>query len=165
MVVVSLASADDFKLELGFERLDNGKNLDGWTGKLEGWSVKDGAIVLDSKSAKGNIHSTKKHSPNCIIRMDFRATKNADSGVFVYDKQLQVRDYPNAGPYKTAAAKPHGEWNALEWDITDGIAVVKLNGEVIEKAWKIGSKADSGIGLQKERGDFEFRHIRVKEKK
>ena len=48
--------------------------------------------------------------------------------------------------------------------MTNGVAVVKLNGEVIEKAWKIGGKADKGVGLQRERGDFDFRFIRILEK-
>jgi hypothetical protein len=45
------------------------------------------------------------------------------------------------------------------------VAVVRLNGEVIEQAWPVGKKEDQGIGLQKESGDFSFRFIRVKEKK
>jgi len=158
--------AEEFKLEEGFTRLDNGKDLEGWTGKLDGWSVKDGIMHLDVKAAKGDIYSATTHSKNCIIRMQFRATKNADSGAYIYGKQLQVRDYPNAGPKEYAKpAKPAGEWNDLEFDITDGTAVVKLNGEVIEKAWKIGNDAKKGLGLQRERGDFDFRYIRIKEKK
>lgn len=158
-------AADDFKLEKGFTRLDNGKDLKGWKGKTDGWSVVDGAIHLNAKKAKGNITSEKTHSKNCIIRLQFRAAPNADSGVFVYGKQLQVRDYPKAGPKQYAKpAKPAGQWNDLEWDITDGVAVVKLNGEVIEKAWKIGGNAKQGLGLQRERGDFDFRFIRIKEK-
>ncbi len=160
------APADDFKLEEGFVRLDNGKDLEGWTGNLAGWSVKDGAIFLDSKQAKGNIYSKTVPSKNSVVRLQFRATKGADSGVFIHGNQLQVRDYPNAGPKQYAApAKPAGEWNDLEWDVADGVAVVKLNGQVIEKAWKIGGNDKQGVGLQKESGDFEFRHIRVKEKK
>jgi hypothetical protein len=153
------------KLESGFTRLDNGKDLDGWTGKLDGWSVVNGAIHLDSKKAKGDIYSTKTHSGNCIIRLQFRATARADSGVHIHGKQLQVRDYPTAGPKQYAfAAKPAGQWNDLEWDITGGVAVVKLNGQVIEKAWKIGGDAKKGVGLQRESGDFDFKFIRVMEK-
>ena len=73
---------------------------------------------------------------------------------------------PEGGTGKYAKfAKPAGEGNELEWDITDNVAVVMLNGEVIEKAWKIGGSSDRGVGLQKERGDFELRYIRIKEKK
>ena len=155
----------DFKLEKDFVRLDNGQDLTGWTGKLNGWSVVEGAIQLDAKKAKGSIYSEKIHSRNCIIRLQFRASERADSGVFIYGKQLQVRDYPKAGPGKyTKFAKPAGEWNDLEWDITDGVAMVNLNGEVIETAWRIGNADQRGVGLQKERGDFAFRFIRVFEK-
>lgn len=165
LAAAPIAAADDFKLEDGFVRLDNGKNLEGWVGNLVGWSVVEGAIHLNAKKAKGSIYSKTAHSGNCIIRMEFRAAARADSGVFIHGNQLQVRDYPTAGPKKyAAAAKPAGQWNALEFDITDGVALVKLNGEIIEKAWKIGGSAKRGIGLQKERGDFDFRRIRVKEK-
>ncbi len=160
----TVQSGEKFKLEEGFVRLDNGKDLSGWTGKKEGWSVQDGAIHLDSKKARGHIFSEKKHSKNCVIRMQFRAAKRADSGVYIYGKQLQVRDYPTAGPRQYAkAAKPAGEWNELEFDIKDGVAKVTLNGQVIEKSWRIGNSA-KGIGLQRERGDFDFRYIRVMER-
>jgi hypothetical protein len=158
--------ADEFKLEDGFTRLDNGKDLEGWAGNTTGWSVEEGAIHLNSKLAKGNLNSKTTHTGNCIIRLEFRAAKRADSGVFIHGKQLQVRDYPTAGPKEYAGpAKPAGEWNALEFDITDGVAVVKLNGQVIEKAWKLGGNAKQGVGLQKESGDFDFRYLRLMEKK
>lgn len=164
-VASSGRSGDKFELEPGFTRLDNGKDLEGWTGKLDGWSVIDGYIHLDVKKAKGDIYHSKTHSNNCIVRLQFRAVKGADSGLFVHGNQLQVRDYPNAGPKQYAfAAKPFGEWNDLELDITKGTAVVKLNGQVIEKAWKIGSNAKKGLGLQREVGDFDFRYIRIMEK-
>ncbi len=157
--------ADEFKLEEGFTRLDNGTNLDGWAGKLDGWQVVEGAIHLDSKLAKGDIYSETTHSGNCVIRLQFRAAERADSGVYFHGKQLQVRDYPKAGPANYAKfAKPAGQWNDLELDITDGTAVVRLNGEIIENAWKIGGATNKGIGLQRERGDFDFRNVRVREK-
>jgi hypothetical protein len=160
------AVADDFTAEPGFVRLDTGKDLEGWAGNSDGWSVIDGAIHLDARKARGNLYSKVVPGKNCVIRMQFRATPGADSGVFIHGKQLQVRDYPRAGPREYARpAKPAGEWNDLEFDLTDGVAVVKLNGEVIEKAWKVGGNAKQGIGLQKERGDFDFRRIRVMEKK
>ncbi len=161
----AFAGAGQFRLEKGFTRLDNGKDLKGWKGNLTGWSVQDGAIYLDAKKAKGDIYSETVPSKNCIIRMQFKADERADSGVYIYGKQLQVRDYPKVGPGKYAsAAKPAGEWNELEFDITDGVAVVKLNGKVIEKAWRIGNNADRGLGLQRERGNFAFRYIRFMNK-
>jgi hypothetical protein len=158
-------AGETFKLEEGFTRLDNGEDLKGWKGDTEGWSVVDGAIHLDSAKAKGNIYSEQAHSRDCLIRLQFRATRGADSGVYFHGNQLQVRDYPNAGPKEYAeAAKPASEWNELELDITAGVAVIKLNGQVIEKAWSIGGDTKQGVGLQKESGDFDFRYVRFKEK-
>lgn len=166
LVAPAAAAQDDFRPEPGFERLDNGKDLSGWTGNKDGWAVVDGAIFLDAKKAKGNIYSERTHSKNVVIRFQFKATDNADSGFFVHGAQLQVRDYPKAGPKNYAKpAKPAGEWNEMELDFTDGVAVVKLNGEVIEKAFKAGGNAKQGVGLQKERGDFAFRRIVIREKK
>ena len=158
--------ADDFTPEEGFTRLDNGQDLEGWSGDTTGWGVRDGAIHLDAQQAKGHIYSKTPHDDDCVVRLQFRATPGADSGVFVHGRQLQVRDYPTAGPKSYAGpSRPAGQWNDLEWDITDGVAVVRLNGEVIEGAWKIGDKPQQGLGLQKEVGDFDYRRIRLKEKK
>jgi len=171
------AGAEKFKLEPGFLRLDNGKDLTGWfgaqwsgekTGNIDGWSVIDGAIHLDAKAAKNHLFSRKTYSRNAVIRLQFRATKAADSGLNVHGNQLQVRDYVNSLPDTkkyASACKPPGEWNDLELDMTDGVAVIRLNGKVIEKAWKAGTNANIGLGLQVEKGDFDFRHIRLKEKK
>jgi hypothetical protein len=158
--------ADDLPPEEGFTRLDNGRDLAGWTGDPAGWSVQDGAIHLDARAARGNIYAGSTHSRNCIIRLQFRASPKSDSGVYIHGKQFQVRDYPTVGPRPYAGpCKPAGQWNDLEWDITDGIAVVRLNGAVIEQAWPIGNRTQEGPGLQKETGDFDFRFIRLKEKK
>jgi len=160
-----VAPAADFKAEPGFERLDNGKDLAGWTGMTEGWSVVDGAIHLDAKKAKENIYHEKAHSASCVIRLEFRATEGGDSGLYMYGKQFQVRDYLTAGPKRYASfAKPAGQWNLLEFDFSDSMAVVKLNSQVIEQAWKIGIDPKKGLGLQAEKGDFDFRNIVIREK-
>ncbi|MCS7237731.1 MAG: sulfatase-like hydrolase/transferase [Thermoguttaceae bacterium] len=162
--------------EPDFVRLDNGRDLSGWyparaSGEelpdVAGWEVRDGAICLEASRARANLFSRHTHSQNCIIRLQFRASPGADSGVFIHGKQFQVRDYPGSLPdTKRYApyARPAGEWNELEFDITDGIAVVRLNGQVIERRWPIGERAELGIGLQREVGDFAFRLIRIKEK-
>jgi hypothetical protein len=167
---------EQFRPEPGFTRLDNGKDLKGWyastwsgkrAGDPTGWSVMDGAIHLDAKKARSHLFSQRKFSRDCVIRLEFRAAKGADSGLCLHGKQLQVRDYPNSYPDTKRYAphsKPHGQWNKLQLDITKGVAVIKLNDHVIEKAWEIGTDADRGLGLQREVGDFDFRRIRLREK-
>jgi hypothetical protein len=170
------AAPAEFKLEPGFVRLDNGKDLIGWypstwsgkdTGDASGWSVVDGAIHLDDKVAKSHLFSRRKFSRDCAIRLQYRAAQAADSGLCLHGKQFQLRDYPNSYPdtKKYAPfARPAGQWNDLELDITGGVAVIKLNGKVLEKAWEIGTAAHLGLGLQKEVGAFDFRYLRLKEK-
>jgi hypothetical protein len=167
---------EDLQLEPGFVRLDNGKDLTGWfgakwsgekTGDTAGWSVVDGAIHLDSEAARSQLFNENTYSKNAIIRLQFRAGRAADSGLCIHGKQFQVRDYPNALPdtKKYAPFSNHtGEWNDLELDITDGVAVIKLNGQVIEKSWKSGTDTTRGLGLQRELGEFGFRYIRLKKK-
>jgi hypothetical protein len=169
-------AAEEFKLEEGFARWDTGKDLNGWyasswsgkpVGEPVGWSVVDGAVHLDAKKAKSHLFSKRKFSPNCVIRLEYRAAKGADSGLCLHGKQFQLRDYANSHPDTrryAPFAKPHGQWNELELDVTDGAVVIKLNGKVIEKRFRLGDDPDRGLGLQKEVGDFDFRRIRVKEK-
>lgn len=153
--------------EPGFARLDNGSDLVDWLGNKGNWSVRDGAIHLDAQLPGGSIFHSKTHSRNCIIRLQYRASFAADSGVFLHGGQFQVRDYPNSLPDTmpfAPYARPAGQWNDLEFDVTDGVAVVTLNGHVIARSWAIGDKPNRGVGLQKETGDFDYRNIRLKEK-
>ena len=171
-----LPAAEELKLEPGFTRLDNGKDLSGWygsqwsgrpTGNHKGWSVVDGAIHLDVAAARAHLFSEKQFSPSCVLRLQFRTTKEADSGLCVHGDQFQVRDYvyslPDTQQY-APACNPPGEWNDLDLDLTGGVAVIKLNGKVIEKAWRAGKNTKIGLGLQREKGDFDYRFLRIKEK-
>ena len=157
-------------------RLDNGKDLTGWygsqwsgkpTGDHKGWSVVDGAIHLDVQVARCHLFHKQTFSPNAVIRLQFRAAKAADSGLCVHGEQFQVRDYIHSLPDTKRyafACKPPGEWNDLEFNLTGGVAVVKLNGRVIEKAWRAGGNTKVGLGLQREKGDFDYRFLRIQEK-
>lgn len=175
VIAVALAVAgassgqDDFKVEPGYTSLFNGKDLSGWkAGKdnLDGktatankkWHVTDGAIVIDGGGG-GNLYTVAGFNKDFHLKLEFRAAKGADSGLFIRGPQLQVRDYPRAGPYKKVKFNDGG-WNELDITVTGQTAVCKCNGEVIEKAFKAG--ATGGIGLQSEGGKFEFRRIRIK---
>lgn len=176
MAAIALPAAEELKLEPGFTRLDNGKDLSGWygsqwsgrpTGNHKGWSVVDGAIHLDAAAGNSHLFHKATFSPSCIVRLQFRATKAADSGLCVHGDQFQVRDYvyslPDTQRY-APACNPPGEWNDLELDLTGGVAVIKLNDKVIEKAWRAGKNTKIGLGLQREKGDFDYRFLRIKEK-
>jgi hypothetical protein len=172
LLVSSGRAGDDFKLEEGYTSLFNGKDLSGWRqgkDKLDGltstknkkWHVTDKAIVIDGGGG-GDIYTVEDFGKDFHLKLEFRAAKGADSGLYIRKNQLQVRDYPNAGPYKKVKFNA-GDWNELDITVTGTKALCKCNGEVIEKAF--GIPASGPIGLQSESGKFEFRRIRIKEMK
>ncbi|MEM9585843.1 MAG: GDSL-type esterase/lipase family protein [Planctomycetota bacterium] len=106
------------------------------------------------------LWTTADYSQDFTLRLEFRATPNADSGVFLRQPQSQVRDYILAGPYKKLKRYRPQQWNELEVVVRDNVAHCTCNGEVIEAALKM---PESGpIGLEGDRGQIEYRRIRIK---
>lgn len=103
---------------------------------------------------------TSKEFPNDFtLKLEFRATPNADSGVFLRGPQLQCRDFLLAGPYKELKQYKAGEWNELVVVVRGNSAFCTCNGEVLEAEFKV---PDSGpIGLEGDRGQMEYRRIRI----
>ncbi len=106
------------------------------------------------------LWTTREFAGDFVLRLEFRATPNADSGVFIRQPQLQCRDYPLAGPYKDLKNYRAQDWNQLEVTVKDGVAHCTCNGEVIEAAMKV--PATGPIGLEGDRGQMEYRRIRLK---
>lgn len=171
------AETDNFKLEPGYRSLFNGKDLTGWgykTNSFDGnvdasdgrYSAKDGMIVVHphdpAKGPRLRQMWTKEQFPkNFHLLLEFRAAYNADSGLFLRDPQLQVRDYLVAGPYKQLKKYKPQDWNVIEVTAKDNVAYCTCNGEVLEAAFKLPSTGP--IGLEADRGQVEYRRIRIKE--
>jgi len=98
---------------------------------------------------------------NFVLKLEFRASVNADSGIFIRKPQLQCRDYLVAGPYKELKQYKPQDWNQIEVTVKDGIAHCVCNGEVLEDALQL--PATGPIGLEGDRGQMEYRHIQIKE--
>jgi hypothetical protein len=126
--------------------------------------AKNGRLIV-STPAEGRriqkISSTREFSKDFILRLEFRATPNADSGVFIRGNQLQCRDYPLAGPYKKLKNYRMGDWNELEVIVKGQTAYGMCNGEVLETAMKV--PASGPIELEGDRGQMEYRRIRIQE--
>jgi hypothetical protein len=105
------------------------------------------------------LWTTRELGDDFVLRLEFRATPNADSGVYVRGPQLQCRDYALAGPYKNLAHYKPQDWNALEITVRGGTARATVNGEVIENAMPV--PASGPIGLEGDRGQMEYRRIRI----
>jgi hypothetical protein len=162
--------------EEGFQPLLNGKDLTGWgysatenfDGKTEAsdgrYTAKDGMIVVNPQKDGPKLRqlwTTKEFPRNFELRLEFRAAVNADSGVFIRKPQLQCRDYLVAGPYKELKNYKPQDWNEIVVVVKDNVAHCTCNGEVLEAALKL--PVTGPIGLEADRGQMEYRRIRVKE--
>lgn len=126
--------------------------------------AKNGRLVVTTPPEGRKIqqlYTTQEFSGNLTLKLEFRATPNADSGVFIRDPQLQCRDFPLAGPYKELKNFKSGDWNELVVVVKDGMAHCTCNGEVIEDAMKV--PATGPIGLEGDRGQMEYRRIRIRQ--
>jgi lysophospholipase L1-like esterase len=140
-------------------------SFDGRTSSSDGRFVaKNGRLIVTTPSEGRRIQqlSTIQDFPkNFILRLEFRATPNADSGIFLRGRQLQCRDYPLAGPYKNLKNYRPGDWNEIEVTVNDSMAYCLCNGELLEAAMKVPSTGQ--IGFEGDRGQMEYRRIRIKE--
>ena len=126
--------------------------------------AKNGRLIVTTPTEGRKIqqlHTTKEFPKDFTLRMEFRAAPNADSGIYVRGPQLQCRDYLLAGPYKQLKNYRAGEWNEIEVTVKDGLAFCLCNGEVIEAAMKVPGTGP--IGVEGDRGQMEYRRIRIKE--
>jgi lysophospholipase L1-like esterase len=171
---------DNFTPEPGFIGLFNGRDLTGWgfrdprslekkeafdgkTASSDGrYVAKNGRLIVTTPSEGrkiAQIWTTQEFPQNFTLKLEFRATPNADSGVFLLKPQLQCRDYPLAGPYKDLKKYKAQDWNEMVVVAKDGVAHCTCNGEVLEFPTKL---PDSGpIGLEGDRGQMEYRRIRI----
>ena len=109
------------------------------------------------------LFTTRQFPKNFVLKIEFRAAVNADSGIFIRKPQLQCRDYLVAGPYKQLKKYMPQDWNEIIVEVKDNVAHCTCNGEVLEDALKV--PATGGIGLEADRGQMEYRNIRIKEAK
>jgi lysophospholipase L1-like esterase len=106
------------------------------------------------------LWTSREFPQDFVLRMEFRATPNADSGIYVRGPQLQCRDYPIAGPYKDLKRYRAQDWNEVEVTVKGGVARATNNGELLEEEMKV--PASGPIGVEGDRGQMEYRRIRIK---
>ncbi|MEL7587353.1 MAG: DUF1080 domain-containing protein [Prolixibacteraceae bacterium] len=204
---------DKMPAETGYVSIFNGKDLNGWQGlvknpierakmspktlekeqaaankrMLENWSVKDGSIVFNGKG--DNLCTVKSYKDFDLI-VDWRITKNGDSGIYLRGTpQVQIWDtarvdvgaqvgsgglYNNSkNPSKplVLADNAIGDWNTFRIRMVDQRVTVYLNGQlvvdnvILENYWdrSIPIFSEEAIELQAHGTDLAFRNIYVRE--
>jgi acetyl esterase/lipase len=162
-----------------FKPIFNGKDLTGW--RLNGtdlagktatddgrFAVKDAVLVItgskDTPPRMAEIDTVDLYDGDFTLRLEFRASRGANSGLHLRDKafahQLQIRDYPRVGPFKALKGFKDEGWNAIEVVVTGTRARCTCNGEQLEAALGIPEKGP--LALQSETGVVEYRNIRIK---
>jgi len=175
-VSVALAArAADFEPDPGFSSLFNGKDLTGWCysaqdkfdGKTESsdgrYSAADGVLTVHPRTPRqiSKLWTVQEFPRDFILKLEFRAAVNADSGIYLRKPQLQCRDYLVAGPYKALKHYKPQDWNEIVVTVKGGAAHCTCNGEILEDA--LALPPTGPIGLEGDRGQMEYRHIQVKE--
>ena len=187
--LATAALADDWRPEPGFRGLFNGQDLTGWCfrakvdrtspavgevtetfdGKAESsdrgrYSARDGILTVNFPEGQerliSQLSTVEEFPDDFTLKLEFRASVNADSGIFIRRPQLQCRDYPVAGPYKDLKMYKPQDWNQIEVVVRGGVARCTCNGEVLEAELKV--PATGPIGLEGDRGQMEYRHIQIK---
>lgn len=143
-----------------FKPVFNGKDFEGWAGPVEGYEVKDGAIMC--QPGKGGTIYTKEEYSDFVARLEFKLPPGGNNGLAIrYPGQgdtaysgmceLQVLDntasqYATLDPrqyhgsvYGMVPAhrgylRPVGEWNYEEVTVKGSTIKVELNGTVIVNA-------------------------------
>ncbi|MEM7147393.1 MAG: GDSL-type esterase/lipase family protein [Verrucomicrobiota bacterium] len=147
-----------------FVEITEPENFDGKTQSSDGRYQAIGDRLVVTTPAEGRriqqLWTTEEFDTDFILKLEFRATPNADSGVFIRQPQLQCRDYLLAGPYTELKQYKPQEWNELVVTVKDNIAHATCNGELLTDNMEV---PDTGpIGLEGDRGQMEYRRIRLK---
>jgi lysophospholipase L1-like esterase len=126
--------------------------------------AKNGRLVVTTPSEGRRIEQlwTTREFPNDFtLKLEFRATPNTDSGIYLRGPQLQCRDYLLAGPYDQLTKYRPQDWNEIVVEVRGGVARCTCNGEVLEEAFNVPPTGP--IGIEGDRGQMEYRRIRLRE--
>jgi lysophospholipase L1-like esterase len=127
------------------------------------FAVINGRLVVTTPPEGRKIQqlwTTREFGGDFVLKLEFRATPNADSGVYVRGPQWQCRDYALAGPFTNLKMYKPQDWNELVITVRNGVARATCNGETLEGELKV--PASGPIGLEGDRGQMEYRRIRIK---
>jgi lysophospholipase L1-like esterase len=137
--------------------------FDGQSATPDGrYRVIGGRLVVTTPPSYRRIQqlwTTREFSRDLVLKLEFRATPNADSGLYLRGPQLQVRDYLVAGPYQQLERYRPQDWNEIVVTVQGGLARATCNGELLEAEMKV--PASGPLGLEGDRGQMEYRRIRI----
>lgn len=172
----------DEELAAGWISLFDGQSLFGWKAHSKAdWEVREGAIRVTA-GEKGLL-CTSVPFDNYELKLDFKAAKDTNSGVFlrtapvvgmddITTKCYELNIAPPDNPFPTGSfvgrqkakevPERAGEWQTFEVTLDGGKAMVKLNGEEVLTYDDPAPIGRGLIGLQLNSGEVEFKNIKLR---
>ena len=139
-------------------------DFDGLTASPDGrYAAINGRLVVTTPAEGRKIQqlwTTDEFGDDFELRLEFRATPNADSGVYLRGPQLQCRDYSLAGPWEDLPNYRPQDWNELIVTVRGSEVHATCNGDELDHGLTL--PAVGPIGLEGDRGQMEYRRIRLK---
>lgn len=164
----------------GWIQLFDGETLFGWkAGSEADWKVADGVISVTS-GKPGLLHTTSEFS-DYVLKVDFRAPKQTNSGIFL--RTVAVPTSPTVDCYEANIAGPSvspfptgslvgrkrgnvdqfsTDWQTYEIRVEGDRFQLKLNGADVLDYTDPKPLGRGFIGLQFNTGKAEFRNIKIK---
>jgi hypothetical protein len=115
----------------GFILLFDGKTLNGWDvrpGQEAVWKVVDG-VIRNSSSAPGTTLLTQEDFANFVLRAEFRAHPDVNSGLML--RQPRPRPQPAGGEPKAKGKKAGGGAQGYELQIRDKVLTDRTGGNFL----------------------------------
>lgn len=165
--------ADPCELEPSFESFFNGKDLTGWhyangpefTGQQHSsdgrYTVRDDRLVVNPGKGLAQMWTMCEFPRDFHLKLEFRTGANTDSGISLRKPQLQCRDSLVAGPYKELKNYKPQDGNEIEVIVKGNVATCTCNGEELKFPNELPPTGP--IGLVADRGQIEYRRLRIKE--
>lgn len=137
-------------------------NFDGLRSSPDGrFAAINGRLVVTTPPNGRTVQQLWTHQEfpdDFELRLEFRATPNADSGIYLRGPQLQCRDYALAGPWKDLPHYRPGDWNDMIIRVHGEQVEATCNGDLLPAEMKL--PATGPIGFEGDRSQMEYRRIR-----
>jgi hypothetical protein len=169
------------ELTEGWISLFDGTTLFGWKANSDAdWQVQDGAIVV--ASGKPGLLNTSVQFADYRLKVDFRAAKGTNSGVFLrcpevvgkddithtcYELNIAPPDNPFptgslVGRKKVEGAGESDEWRTFDVTVYGPQVIVSIDGKEVLKYDDPNPAGRGHIGLQLNSGKVAFRNIKLR---
>lgn len=171
---------DEVDLREGWISLFDGRTLFGWRAESKAdWHVADGAIAV--RDGEPGLLRTTTQFDNYILKVEFRSAPGTNSGIFLRTSprptdpavdcyELNIADV-DISPFATGSLvgrqKAEGnfdtdQWQAYEVTVDGARVAVKLDGRQVLDYTDPKPLGRGFIGLQLNKGQVEFRNIKLK---